>query len=124
MIEIKCDELQKETIKKALANHYECPIEISLKVGCIGSTCMNCLEENIKWDIRGNEMTEQCKKCSMKDLCICIPSTDECHVRKQSFNKAIDEIVNRFKDWMLENVGLSQKDIQEIDEIAEQMKGE
>ena len=38
-------------------------------------------------------------------------------------NKAIDETVKRFKDWMLENDGLSEKDIRDIDEIAEQMKG-
>lgn len=38
-------------------------------------------------------------------------------------NKAIDETVKRFKDWMLENDGLSEKDVREIDEIAEQMKG-
>ena len=37
-------------------------------------------------------------------------------------NKAIDEFAERFKDWMLENDGLSEKDIQEIDEIAEQLK--
>lgn len=38
-------------------------------------------------------------------------------------NKAIDEFAERMKDWMLENYGLSEKDIQEIDEIAEQLKG-
>ena len=36
---------------------------------------------------------------------------------------AIEEITKRFKDWMLENYGLSEQDIQEIDEIAEEMRG-
>lgn len=44
-------------------------------------------------------------------------------LKKTERNKAIDEIVKRFKDWMLENDGLSEKDIQEIDELADQMKG-
>lgn len=45
------------------------------------------------------------------------------HYEQESRSKAIYETVKRFKDWMLENDGLSEKDIQEIDEIAEQLKG-
>lgn len=42
---------------------------------------------------------------------------------QESRNKAIDELTKRFKVWMLENDGLSKIDIQEINEIAEQLKG-
>lgn len=45
------------------------------------------------------------------------------HYERESRAKAIDEITKRFKDWMLENDGLSEKDMQEIDEIAEKMRG-
>lgn len=44
-------------------------------------------------------------------------------IYEQGYNKAIDETVKRFKDWMFENDGLSEIDIQEINEIAEQLKG-
>ena len=45
------------------------------------------------------------------------------HYEQESRNNAIEEITKRFKDWMLENDGLSEKDMQEIDEIAEEMRG-
>ena len=38
-------------------------------------------------------------------------------------NKAIDEFAELFKNWMFEKYGLSQIDISEINEIAEQLKG-
>ena len=36
-------------------------------------------------------MTVECKKCSLNENCICIPSADECVIRKESYNKAIDD---------------------------------
>lgn len=48
------------------------------------------------------------------------PTTTEADIRA----KAIDETVAKLKDWMFENDGLSVKDVREIDEIAEQLKGE
>lgn len=36
-------------------------------------------------------MTVECRKCSMNENCICIPSADECLIRKESYNKAIDD---------------------------------
>lgn len=46
------------------------------------------------------------------------------HYEAELRASVIDEFAERIKDWMLENDGLSEKDIQEIDEIASQMKGE
>ena len=39
-------------------------------------------------------------------------------------DKAIDETIEKIKNWLYENNGLSILDIREINEIAEQMKGE
>ena len=39
------------------------------------------------------------------------------------YAKAIDESVERFRDWIFEKHGLSQIDISEINEIVEQLKG-
>lgn len=38
-------------------------------------------------------------------------------------NKAIDETIEKMKNWLYENNGLSILDIRDIDEIAEQLKG-
>lgn len=38
-------------------------------------------------------MIMQCKRCPMKDQCICNPTSDECSVRIQSYNKALDNYV-------------------------------
>ena len=37
-------------------------------------------------------------------------------------NKAIDETIEKIKNWLYENNGLSILDIREINEIAEQLK--
>lgn len=55
MIEIKCDELQKEAIIRALLGSQSCIIDNDK---CRSDHCPNCLEKNIKWDIRGNEDAE------------------------------------------------------------------
>lgn len=48
-------------------------------------------------------MIVKCKKCSMNENCICIPSADECHIRKEAYNKAIqdfyDKVLN-FEDYI------------------------
>lgn len=41
-------------------------------------------------------MTVECRKCSMNKNCICIPSADECFIRKDSYNKAIDDFAEKF----------------------------
>lgn len=43
-------------------------------------------------------MTIECKKCSMHEQCICETSADECAVRKQSYNQAIDDVMNKAKE--------------------------
>lgn len=60
-------------------------------------------------------MTVECRKCSMNENCICIPSADECFVRKESYNKAIDD----FADKMIIMMPGHKQDILQI---AEQLK--
>ena len=55
MIEIKCNEVQKETIVKSLLMSGDCLF--TWEVDCIGR-CAECMAENIKWTIRGNEDAE------------------------------------------------------------------
>ena len=40
-------------------------------------------------------MTIECKNCSMHEQCICEVSADECEIRKQSYNKAVDDFYNK-----------------------------
>lgn len=40
-------------------------------------------------------MMIECKSCSMHEQCICEVSADECEIRKQSYNKAIDNFYNK-----------------------------
>ena len=72
-------------------------------------------------------MTVECNKCSMKEECICIPSSDECDIRKQSYNTAINDFAERLKEKstslkFMENDYYGYVSEDEIDEIAEQMK--
>lgn len=53
MIEIKCDELQRESIIDALMSSDYCLI--GCNVDCANDSCYRCMMENIKWTIRGNE---------------------------------------------------------------------
>lgn len=65
-------------------------------------------------------MTIECKNCSMHEQCICEASADECEIRKQSYNKAIDDFIeavdreNRKEPLIL--------DMFIIEKIAEQLK--
>jgi hypothetical protein len=52
MIEIKCNESQKATIIKSLLMGGDCLF--SWDVDCTYK-CVECMEKNIKWTIRGNE---------------------------------------------------------------------
>ena len=40
-------------------------------------------------------MTIECKNCSMHEQCICEASADECEIRKQSYNKAVDDFYKK-----------------------------
>lgn len=40
--------------------------------------------------------TIECRKCPMNEKCICNPTFEECHIRKDSYNKAIDVFVEKF----------------------------
>lgn len=42
-------------------------------------------------------MIVKCKNCSMNENCICIPSADECYIRKEAYNKAIDDLLTHCK---------------------------
>lgn len=42
-------------------------------------------------------MTVRCQNCSMKNVCICIPSADECIVRTQAYNQAINDFSDKIK---------------------------
>lgn len=55
MIEIKCNESQKATIIKSLLMGGDCLF--SWDVDCTYK-CVECMEKNIKWTIRGNEDAE------------------------------------------------------------------
>lgn len=49
-------------------------------------------------------MTIECKKCSMHEECICDASADECLIRKQSYNKAIDDVMKKAKEIQEEQI--------------------
>ena len=52
-----------------------------------------------------------------------VSSEDIKAVAKNERNKAIDETIEKMKDWVRAVNGLSILDIREIDEIAEEMRG-
>lgn len=81
--------------------------------------CENCTEKCPQ-----EELVCEIAKARMYATEEVIRLQKEAEKQKQELrNKAIDEFAERFKAWMLENDGLSEKDICEIDEIAEQLKG-
>lgn len=47
---ITCEPWQKEMIKKALIESYECPIDEM----CKGMECEECLEKRIRWVVIDN----------------------------------------------------------------------
>lgn len=67
-------------------------------------------------------MTIECKSCSMHEQCICETSADECEIRKQSYNKAIDDFIEVIdKEDRKEPLIL---DMLVVEEIAERLKRE
>lgn len=49
-------------------------------------------------------MTVECRKCSMNEKCICIPGADECGIRKESYNKAIDDVMRKAREIQEEQI--------------------
>ena len=49
-------------------------------------------------------MTVECRKCSMNEKCICIPGADECGIRKESYNKAIDDVMKKAREIQEEQI--------------------
>ena len=65
-------------------------------------------------------MTIECKSCSMHEQCICETSADECEIRKQSYNKAIDDFIEAVdKEDREEPLILN---MLVVEKIAEQLK--
>lgn len=58
-------------------------------------------------------MKQKCSKCPMSDLCICEPSFDECTIRLETYNRAIDDFV--------EHVSLPLTTEEQIANIIEQL---
>lgn len=79
-------------------------------------------------------MMIKCKKCSMNNECICIPDSDECLIRTESYNKAIDDFAALLKKMANESSTYyirladynTNSDLRfyNIDELAEQLKKE
>lgn len=46
-------------------------------------------------------MVLECKKCPMCDDCIRHPSSDECDIRKESYNMALSDFVNEISESVL-----------------------
>lgn len=68
-------------------------------------------------------MMIKCKKCSMNNKCICIPDSDECLIRIESYDKAIDDFVKFASDMpIVEENG--EKRPMWLEEMAEQLKKE
>lgn len=73
-------------------------------------------------------MIVKCKKCSMNENCICIPDADECYIRKEAYNKAIDDFRNKIcEKYTAEERKENYKQYccnikQELVDLAEQLK--
>lgn len=67
--------------------------------------------------------------CPTNEGCICIPDADECFIRKQSYEKAIDDFAEKIAEWCEYCNGNMKESCAKgyrckIYEIAEQLKGE
>lgn len=65
-------------------------------------------------------MTLKCKKCSMHEECICDTSADECEIRKQSYNKALEDFKEVIDEEDREEPLVL--DMFAIEEIADKLK--
>ena len=67
-------------------------------------------------------LTVKCRKCSMNENCICIPSADECFIRKESYNKAINEFTERLCNKIKSEIDDCADELDWIEKLAEQLK--
>ena len=67
-------------------------------------------------------MTLECKICSTHDECICNSKSDECSVKKQAYNKAINDYKLELKAY-LRRFSVKSVGDADFDYIAEQLKG-
>ncbi len=65
-------------------------------------------------------MTLKCKKYSMHEECICDTSVDECEIRKQSYNKALEDFKEAIDEEDREEPLVL--DMFAIEEIADKLK--
>jgi hypothetical protein len=63
-------------------------------------------------------MTIECKNCSMHEECICEASADECEIRKQSYNKAVDDFYNKIIEAYEEMKNIPQVEKSTVHTIA------
>ena len=63
-------------------------------------------------------MTIGCKNCSMHEECICEASADECEIRKQSYNKAVDDFYNKIIEAYEEMKNIPQVEKSTVHTIA------
>lgn len=63
-------------------------------------------------------MTIECKNCSMHEECICEASADECKIRKQSYNKAVDDFYNKIIEAYEEMKNIPQVEKSTVHTIA------
>nr|DAP38892.1 MAG TPA: hypothetical protein [Bacteriophage sp.] len=63
-------------------------------------------------------MTLECKNCSMHEQCICEASADECEIRKQSYNKAVDDFYNKIIEAYEEMKNIPQMEKETVHTIA------
>lgn len=52
MVEIKCTEKQKGIIINAIREADGCASIVETDCGCVETSCVDCIERNIKWDIQ------------------------------------------------------------------------
>lgn len=53
----------------------------------------------------------------MNEKCICIPSSDECYIRKESYNKAIENVKNLITERLKKDCNMESCD--ECEECCE-----
>ena len=63
-----------------------------------------------------------CRKCSMNENCICIPSSDECFIRKDSYNRAIDDFAERLCYKIKSEIDDCVDELDFIEKLVEQLK--
>lgn len=71
-------------------------------------------------------MMIKCKKCSMNNECICIPDSDECVIRTESYNKGYDKAIDDFVKFASDMPTVEEEDEcirpMWLEEMAKQLK--